>query len=113
MGRCRCGEASASRARFLHTVTVLHLRRARVVYCSAAKLNFIDMVHLQQNFRPHQFVNEGYIDLYHVYDNLSRTQYEHGFGINCEDPDDYVMNAWHVITPSAMRLTQRVLIWEH
>jgi hypothetical protein len=75
-----------------------------------AKLNLIDMVQLQQIFRPHQFVNEDYIDLYHVYDNLSRTPYEHGVGINCDDPNDSVMNAWHIITPSAMR---RHLYWKN
>jgi len=68
------------------------------------------MVQLQQIFQPHQFVNEDHIDLYHVYDNLSRTPYEHGVGINCDDPNDYVMNAWHVITPSAMR---RHLDWNN
>lgn len=68
------------------------------------------MDRLQQVFRPHQFVNENYIDLYHVYDNLSRTQYEHGIGINCEDPNEYIINAWHVITPFAMR---RHLNWSN
>lgn len=55
-------------------------------------------------FRPHRFgADEQYIDLYHVYDNLSRTPYQRGIGIQCEDPDNYIMNAWHFITPSAMR----------
>ena len=62
------------------------------------------MERLRQTFRPHQFEpDEHYIDLYHVYDNLSRTPFRHGVGIECEDPDEYVMNAWHVITPLAMR----------
>lgn len=58
----------------------------------------------QEIFRPHRFeINEHHVDLYHVYDNLSRTPYRRGIGIQCEDPDSYIMNAWHVITPSAMR----------
>jgi hypothetical protein len=61
------------------------------------------MDQLRELFRPHQFVNEPYIDLFHVYDNLSRTQYEPGIGIYCEDPNEYYMNAWHVIAPPAMR----------
>lgn len=62
------------------------------------------MDHLRQIFRPHQFVHEDHIDLYHVYDNFSRTPYRHGIGIECADPDEYIMNAWHVITPPAMTL---------
>jgi hypothetical protein len=58
---------------------------------------------LEEVFRPHRFrADEHHIDLYHVCDNLSRTPYQHGIGIQCEDPDEYFMNAWHVITPSAM-----------
>lgn len=61
------------------------------------------MEQLQEIFQPHQFrADEQHVDLYHVYDNLSRTPYQHGIGIECEDPDNYIMNAWHVITPSAM-----------
>lgn len=62
------------------------------------------MEQLQKNFRSHRFgIEEQHIDLYHVYDNLSRTPYRRGIGIECEDPDSYIMNPWHVITPSAMR----------
>nr|POF18006.1 hypothetical protein CFP56_13417 [Quercus suber] len=58
---------------------------------------------LRNIFRPHQFdVGQQYIDLYHVYDDLSRTQFYHGTGIQCEDSRIYVMDAWHVITPRAM-----------
>ena len=61
------------------------------------------MEQLQEIFQPHRFrADEPHVDLYHVYDNLSRTPYQHGIGIECEDPDNYIMNAWHVITPSAM-----------
>ncbi|KAK2007895.1 hypothetical protein LZ32DRAFT_609898 [Colletotrichum eremochloae] len=61
------------------------------------------MEQLQEIFQPHQFgINEQYVNLYHVYDDLSRTPYQHGIGIECEDPDIYFMNAWHVITPSAI-----------
>lgn len=45
-----------------------------------------------------------------MYDNLSRTPFQHGVGIECEDPDEYVMNAWHVITPLAMN---RHLDWSN
>lgn len=65
---------------------------------------------LRQIFQPHQFVNEDYIDLYHVYDNLSRTPFHHGIGIECEDPNEYIMNPWHVITPIAMK---RHLDWKN
>lgn len=69
------------------------------------------MAQLPQIFRPHQFgIDEDYIDLYHVYDNLSRTQFRHGIGTECEDPDEYVMNPWLVITPLAMR---RHLDWSN
>jgi len=62
------------------------------------------MEQLQEIFQPHRFgADEQHVDLYHVYDNLSRTPYRRGIGIECEDPDNYIMNAWHVITPSAMR----------
>ncbi|KAK1613522.1 hypothetical protein BDP81DRAFT_443702 [Colletotrichum phormii] len=62
------------------------------------------MEQLRETFRPHRFgTNEHYMDLFHVYDDLSRTPYLHGIGIQCEDPDTYVINSWHVITPSAMR----------
>ncbi|KAH7012031.1 uncharacterized protein B0I36DRAFT_53917 [Microdochium trichocladiopsis] len=62
------------------------------------------MDQLRAIFQPHQFTaDEQYIDLYHVYDNLSRTPYQDGLGIVCGDRDVYTMNAWHVITPSAMR----------
>ncbi|KAK3721452.1 hypothetical protein LTR37_003007 [Vermiconidia calcicola] len=55
-------------------------------------------------FSPHTFAaHENYIDLYHVYDDLSRTPYIHGIGIECEDPDEYFMHASFVITPEAMR----------
>lgn len=58
---------------------------------------------LREIFQSHRFrADETHIDLYHVYDNLSRTPYRHSIGIECDDPDDYLMNAWHVITPSAM-----------
>ena len=61
------------------------------------------MEQLQEIFQPHQFrADEHHIDLYHVYDNLSRTPYQPGIGIECDDPDEYFMNAWHVITPTAM-----------
>lgn len=59
---------------------------------------------LRDIFKPHQFgVSEQFIGLYHVYDNLSRTPYQPGVGIQCEDPDNYYMSAWHVIMPSTMR----------
>lgn len=62
------------------------------------------MANLQQIFRPHQFqANQGHLDLYHVYDNLSQTPYQQGIGIECGDLDRYFMNAGHVITPVAMR----------
>lgn len=62
------------------------------------------MDELRHVFRPHRF-DEGqeYLDLYHVYDNLSRTPFRHGIGIECEDLDEYIMNPWHVITPQKMR----------
>ena len=63
----------------------------------------MDRHQLQQIFQPHQFGhNVQHIDLYHVYDNLSRTLYQPGVGIECEDRDNYYMDAWHVITPAAM-----------
>ena len=68
------------------------------------------MDQLQQIFRPHQFGDTRYVDLYHVYDNLSQTPFLHGDGISCGDPDDYIMNAWHVIMPLAMR---RHLNWQN
>lgn len=59
---------------------------------------------LERIFRRHQSGNsEQYVDLWHVYDDLSRTPYQHGSGIQCEDPDVYLMNPWHVITPLAVR----------
>ncbi|GIZ45346.1 hypothetical protein CKM354_000851900 [Cercospora kikuchii] len=59
---------------------------------------------LLQIFRPHQFAaNEEYVDLWHVYDNLSQTPFKPGIGIQCKDDNDYVMNAWNVITPLTMR----------
>ena len=61
------------------------------------------MTQLSDVFRPHAFQpTEAHIDLYHVYDNLSQTPYQRGIGIECGDPDEYVMNAWHVITPNTM-----------
>jgi hypothetical protein len=61
------------------------------------------MEKLQEIFQPHQFkADEQHIDLYHVYNDLSRTEYQAGIGIQFDDPDNYVMNAWHAITPSAM-----------
>ncbi|KAK5744993.1 hypothetical protein LTR17_001744 [Elasticomyces elasticus] len=55
---------------------------------------------VQQAFQPHQFPpNQMFIDLYHVYDNLSQTPYVLGQGIQCGDREVYYMNAWHVITP--------------
>ncbi|KAF1915944.1 hypothetical protein BDU57DRAFT_211026 [Ampelomyces quisqualis] len=63
----------------------------------------IAMEQLQQTFHPHRFrADEHQVDLYHVYDNLFRTPCQHGIGIQCEDADNYLMNAWHVTTPSAM-----------
>ena len=56
------------------------------------------MAELSDIFRPHPFAaGETHIDLYHVYDNLSRTPYVLDVGIKCEDPNNYIMNAWHVI----------------
>ncbi|KAM0704590.1 hypothetical protein Q7P35_008824 [Cladosporium inversicolor] len=69
------------------------------------------MNNLQQIFKPHQFgPGEKSIDFWHVYNNLSRTPYESGVGIQCRDPDQYYVNAWHVITPKAMR---RHLDWRN
>jgi hypothetical protein len=62
------------------------------------------MNNLQQIFQPHQFgPGESSIDLWHVYDDLSQTSYHPGTGIQCGDPNDYFVNAWHIITPKAMR----------
>jgi hypothetical protein len=54
-------------------------------------------------FRPHGFQVGQHVDLYHVYDNLSQTPFEPGYGIACGDPDNYYMKVWYVITPSAVR----------
>nr|POF06889.1 hypothetical protein CFP56_31513 [Quercus suber] len=57
-----------------------------------------------QVFKPHEFdVREDHIDMYHVYDNLSRTPFQHGIGIECGDPDNYLVYPEHVITAQAMR----------
>jgi hypothetical protein len=61
------------------------------------------MDQLKNIFKPHGFQVGQHIDLYHVYDNLSQTQFERGYGITCGDPDNYCMGAWHVITPTAVR----------
>lgn len=66
---------------------------------------------LRQLFKPHEITNRDYVDLYHVYDNLSRTPFQAGIGIQCEDPNEYLMNPWHVITPVAMR--RRHLEWRN
>ncbi|KAK1091139.1 hypothetical protein LTR48_006897, partial [Friedmanniomyces endolithicus] len=63
----------------------------------------MDLERLRQLFKPHEFAEQDYVDLYHVYDNLSRTPFQPGIGIECEDPDEYLMSPWHVITPVAMR----------
>jgi hypothetical protein len=69
------------------------------------------MSNLQQIFQPHQFgPGETSIDLWHVYDGLSQTPYKPGIGIQCGDPDEYYVHAWHVITPKAMR---RHLDWHN
>jgi hypothetical protein len=69
------------------------------------------MNNLQQIFQPHQFgPGESSIDLWHVYDDLSQTSYHPGTGIQCGDPNDYFVNAWHIITPKAMR---RHLDWRN
>ncbi|EMC97247.1 hypothetical protein BAUCODRAFT_121743 [Baudoinia panamericana UAMH 10762] len=65
---------------------------------------------LLQIFQPHDFVNQNFLDLYHLYDNLSCTPFQAGIGIHCEDPDQYLMDAWHVITPDTMR---RHLDWKN
>lgn len=71
----------------------------------------MDHNQLRLIFRPHQFGNDvQHIDLYRVYDNLSRTPYQLGVGIECEDPDNYYMEAWHVITPATM---SKHLDWEN
>lgn len=58
----------------------------------------------EQAFLPHVFgPDEHFVDLFHVYDNLSQTPYQRGIGIECSDPDRYIMNSWHVITPEALR----------
>ena len=54
-------------------------------------------------FQPHTFrLDEEYVDLFHVYDNLSQTPYQTDRGIQCGDPDQYLMQAWHVITPRTL-----------
>lgn len=59
---------------------------------------------LRRVFDKHQHADhEQHIDLWHVYDDLSRTPFRSGIGIQCEDENDYLMNAWHVITPEAMK----------
>jgi hypothetical protein len=69
------------------------------------------MSNIQQVFQPHRFgPGETFVDLWHVYDGLSQTPYEPGIGIQCGDPDQYFVNACHVITPKAMR---RHLNWQN
>ncbi|KAF2453107.1 hypothetical protein BDY21DRAFT_357290 [Lineolata rhizophorae] len=53
-------------------------------------------------FVSHPFAENESLDLYHVYDNLSRTPLGR-YGIECDDPDRYLMAPWHVITPLKMR----------
>ncbi|KAK4504547.1 hypothetical protein PRZ48_005463 [Zasmidium cellare] len=56
-------------------------------------------------FHSHAFgPSEHYVDLFHVYDNLSRTPYIPGEGIRREDPDRYWMHPIHVITPEKLML---------
>jgi hypothetical protein len=69
------------------------------------------MNNLQHIFQPHQFgPGEDYVDLWHVYDNLSQTPYQTGIGIQCGDPREFYVKAWHIITPKAMR---RHLDWRN
>ena len=69
------------------------------------------MNQLYDVFKPHTFQpGETHVDLYHVYDNLSQTPYAPGIGIECGDPDNYMTNACHVITPSTM---SRHLKWKN
>lgn len=57
----------------------------------------------RSTFHPHVFgPDEEFVDLYHVYDNLSKTPYLSGRGIWCGDSDQYVMHPYHVITPNAL-----------
>ena len=63
-----------------------------------------EIAELSDIFRPYPFAaGETYIDLYYVYDDLSRTLYILGVGIKYEDPNNYIINAWHVITLSVIR----------
>ncbi|KAK5165728.1 uncharacterized protein LTR77_008651 [Saxophila tyrrhenica] len=62
---------------------------------------------LDSIFRPHDFQpGEEYIDLYHVYDNLSRTPFVRRTGIWCADPRPgpvHALEAHRSITPASMR----------
>ena len=66
---------------------------------------------LQERFRPHHFEpGEEFVELYHVYDDRSQTPFIPEVGIQCADTNNYIMNAWHVITGQAIR---RHLDWSN
>lgn len=66
---------------------------------------------LREYFRPYHFgPSEEFVELYHVYDNQSQTPLIPDVGIQCADTNNYIMDAWHVITGKAIR---RHLDWSN
>lgn len=55
---------------------------------------------MDEIFQRDDSTGQTYVVVYHVYDNLSRTPNRPR--IECEDPAEYTMNAWHVITPETL-----------
>jgi len=74
-----------------------------------ATVSSMDLGRLRRLFKPHEFANQDYVDLYHVYDNLSRIPFQPGVGIQCEDPDEYFVNPWHVITRNCVSFVRKSL----